>query len=266
MRNLIFLLLLVPSLALAQRTILLTDKNTVLLDAEFTSETTSEVVEKFQKLTTLGDKYLVLISPGGEISSGLSMIDSLNGISNKIHTISVFSASMGFVTVQGMKRRYITPHGILMSHRAHGGMRGQFPNGELESRLNFWLKRINNLDKLTVKRTKGKLSLKQYTDMYSNEMWCEGQDCVNLGFADEVVLVKCDKSLLGDIVKDVSINFLGQRIDLSISRSKCPIVEGYKIVNSMVDGVVYTISKDPRIDNYINDYVKSINDTRNVRN
>jgi ATP-dependent Clp protease protease subunit len=265
MRNLILFLLLVPSLALAQRTILLTDRNTVLLDAEFSSETTSEVVEKFQKLTALGDKYLVLISPGGEISAGLSMIDSLNGISDKINTITIFSASMGFVTVQGMKKRYITPHGVLMSHRANGGIRGQFPNGELESRLNFWLKRINSLDNLTVARTEGKLTFKQYSDMYSNEMWCEGQNCVDLGFADEVVLVKCGKSLLGTTVKDVSINFLGKNIDLSVSRSNCPVIEGYKIVNSKVDGVAYNANVDPRVDHFITEYVKTLNDTRNVR-
>lgn len=234
MRLLIALILATTTLLLTDRvfarTIILSERNTVTLDLPFDGESTRAVVEGFQKLNGYNDKYLVLISPGGNVVDGLSMIDTINGLGYKVNTITLFAASMGFITVQTLGKRYITPHGVLMSHRASGGVQGQFPRGELESRLNFWLRRIESLDQIVVDRSNGKLTLQKYQQLYQNEAWCEGVDCVNLGLADEVVTVKCGPSLIGTVISTISVpTFLGA-MSAEVERSKCPLLPGYKLV------------------------------------
>jgi ATP-dependent protease ClpP protease subunit len=237
--RLFMFLLLSINVAFASNSILLTSSNTVFLDQEFSLESTNEVVAKVQAMSPFTTKYLVLISPGGSVVAGLDMIDNLRGISKNIHTITIFSASMAFATVQSLGTRYITKHGVLMSHRARGGMQGQFPNGELESRLNFWNKRINDLDQETVNRTKGIMTLEQYQKLIANELWCEGANCVKLGLADRVVDVKCAQSLLGTFEKTLKFEFLGKSITLVVKRSSCPLIQGYELIDAKVQGSVY---------------------------
>lgn len=265
-RNLIVLVILIFATTYVfgvEKNILLTNKNTVFLDLAFDNDTTNEVVTKVQTLNPKLPIYLILISPGGEVVAGLSMIDNLRGISKNVHTITVFAASMGFATVQSLGKRYITKHGVLMSHRASGGMKGQFPNGELESRLMFWNKRITNLDQETVDRTNGKLTLEQYQKMIVNELWCEGKDCIELGLADEIVSVKCDSSLFGKTTKDISIKFLGQVIKLTIERNNCPLIQGYSLVDQSIGDIPYNRTS-PEFNSFIDDYMQQINTTKSI--
>lgn len=247
----------------AEQNILLTNRNTVFLDLAFDNETTNEVVTRVQSLNANFPIYLVLISPGGEVVAGLDMIDNLRGISKNVHTITIFAASMGFATVQSLGKRYITKHGVLMSHRASGGMKGQFPNGELESRLMFWNKRITDLDQETVNRTNGILTLEQYQKMIANELWCEGKNCVDLGLADAIVNVKCAPSLLGKTIKNVSISFLGQTLNLVIERSDCPLIQGYSLVEQRIGNVPYNRTS-PEFNAFIDSYMRQINTTKSL--
>jgi ATP-dependent protease ClpP protease subunit len=257
-----FSLLLTP--ILFSKEITLHDYNTVILDLPFDRATVNEVITAFQQKPPFFEKYLIIISPGGEVVAGLDMIDALNGISSKINTITIFAASMGFAAVQGLGKRYITEHGVLMSHRAFGGMQGSFPQGELESRLNFWTKRIEDLDTLTVKRTNGKMDLKQYQDLYSKEMWCEGQNCVNLGFADEVVKIKCASTLVGVTKKNITINFMGRDIDLVVERNLCPLIQGYKLVTASVQGKQIK-SKTSIYTTFVETYMENLNKNTLIR-
>jgi len=130
--------LVLPKLKPASKTITLESKNIVVFRGPVTEKSASEVQTKILEMShRLGKNkviYLVLNTPGGSVGAGLDLIDFLRAIPQKVHTITLFAASMGFQFAQNMDKRYITPNGTLMSHRARlGGLGGQL-DGELESR------------------------------------------------------------------------------------------------------------------------------------
>ena len=224
MKKLFFALLLLPTLAFANlNTIELTDKNTISFNEAFDAMSVAEKqVELFELAATSpeNDIYLVMYSPGGSVSAGSLFIDTAKALGKNIHTITIFSASMGYHTVQGLGKRYILPSGVLMSHRAYAsGLQGQFP-GELNKRVNLLMKSTEELDKIAAARVG--LKLDEYKSAIHDELWLTGQDAVNKGHADEVIQAKCDESLSGTYFKKF-YTFFGP---VDVEYSKCPLIVG----------------------------------------
>lgn len=214
------------SMAKGRPLITLKKSNLVILDESFTQKSVAKVsLDLMSKDISLpkGERLVLFLNtPGGSIQAGVELIDLINGLSRPVDIVCMFCASMGFQTLQNATGyRFITNYGTAMSHKASGGFKGEFP-GQLDSRYNYYKKRLVELDKKTVKRTKGKHTLKSYRSLYENEYWCDGQECVNQGFVDSVVNVRCDKSLLG--YKDVEILTMFGVVSVVISN--CPIITG----------------------------------------
>ena len=267
MLKLIITLMLAISPVFAKN-IILKKSNTVVLNQAFDSSSTSKVIKDVLKLSEgiksgeVLDIYLILDTPGGEIGAGLMMIDTLNSIPGvKVHTITLFAASMGFITAQGLNKRYITNSGTLMSHKARGGFRGEFP-GQLDSRYNYYLRRLKRIDNGIVKRTKGIHTLKSYRKLMENEYWCEGEDCLKQGFADEIANVSCGKSLIKDVVETVTLRFFGMTTTLKVKKSLCPLVLGFEPVKAFINGKEYKFN-NPMINHQIK---KGLNRRFNTRN
>ena len=180
--------------------ITLNKDNTLNINDVFYGNVTGKLAQKAKTLDARlpsGDPlYLVINSPGGDIDAGLEMIEILSNLNRPVHTINIFSASMGFQAAQGLGERLVTQNGTLMSHKARGGFYGEFP-GQLDSRYEYYKRRIARMDAKAVERSNGKLTAKSYADLIENEYWCDGQDCVDRGVADRVVTAACDKSLEG---------------------------------------------------------------------
>lgn len=207
--------------------VVLTKDNTVALNDAFYGETVAQLTKQAKELDSRTESsdpiYLVINSPGGSIDAGLELIENLSNMRRPVKTITLFSASMGFQTVQGLGERLVTRNGTLMSHKAKGGFYGEFP-GQLDSRYGYYLKRITRLDEKAVERTQGKHTLKTYRDLIENEYWCDGKDCIEQGFADQLVSPSCDKSLEGKnmvtIFQDI---FMGHTIELLAEYDACPL-------------------------------------------
>jgi len=217
------------SLSVSAKEIKLTSDNTAVLRQSFNSasitELKKELLELNAKLKSGYPIYLVLYTPGGSIQKGLELFEFIKGLNRPVHTITIFAASMGFQTVQSLGERYILNYGVLMSHKARGGFSGEFGGGvsQLDARYGLWLRRVDMLDKVTVSRTNGKQTLKSYRASYDNELWLNGPEAVEKGYADEVVSVSCDTSLLGEEKqKEVTFNFFFFKIRAKFSG--CPIV------------------------------------------
>lgn len=203
----------------------LTKDNTAVLFGAVDSSTVSDVMQQIQKLdSSLKSGYpinLVLYTPGGSIQDGLELIEYLKSINRPINTITMFAASMGFQIAQNLKTRYILESGILMSHKASGGVEGEFGDGnsQLDSRYALWMSRILELDQQTVVRTQGKQTLKSYRSAYQNELWLTGSQAVKGGYADRVVSVTCSKDLNGTRTQNISV----MGMSLVVSYSDCPL-------------------------------------------
>jgi ATP-dependent protease ClpP protease subunit len=206
------------------------NKNVVSLRGEVNAQSVAATISALRELDSAkftGGKpiYLFLYTPGGEIQPGLELIEATHGFKRPIQTVTMFAASMGFQIAQGLGERYILKNGILMSHRAAGGFEGSFGGtspSQIDSRYNFWLRRIQELDEQTVSRTNGKQTLDSYRKQYSNELWLTGIQAVEQGYADSVVSAHCDSSLNGTDSHTTQI--LG--IDVSYETSKCPMITG----------------------------------------
>lgn len=206
-------------------TIVLSEENTIVLASAFTGPSISQLIEdaknKDTNLKSQSPLYLVLYTPGGFIQAGIEAITYLQGLNRPVHTLTMFAASMGFQTVQHLGKRYIVPYGVLMSHKARGGFQGEFGNGfsQLDSRYGMSLRRIEMMDLQTVKRTNGKQTLTSYRAAYANELWLNGAEAVEQGYADAVVIPRCDSSLSGHVVMVEDLGYM----KLSLTFSKCPL-------------------------------------------
>lgn len=210
----------------------LTADNLVVLADEVNEETIGKVIDQARKADAAKNQlrfsakraplYLFLNTPGGSIQSGLELIEALQGLQRPIHTVSLFSASMGFQIVQSLGDRLVLRNGVLMSHNAYGQFSGAFGGlrpGQVDSRYNLWLSRMTALDNQTVKRTKGKQTLESYQKSYDHELWLDGPQSVAEGYADKIVQIKCDESLDG--VNTNTMYFFGLKI--TYDTDKCPL-------------------------------------------
>jgi len=74
------------------------------------------------------DIYLYINSPGGSVTAGMSIYDTMNFIKPKVHTIVIGQAcSMGAFILSGGEKgcRYALPNASIMIHQPLGGFQGQ---------------------------------------------------------------------------------------------------------------------------------------------
>lgn len=206
------------------KTLTLEARNTVVIRGPVTVDSVSKAMLELTKISRNVPKstpiFLVLDTPGGSVMDGLDLIDFANALPQKVNTVTLFAASMGFQIAQNLDRRYITRSGILMSHRATlGGLGGQM-KGELESRYKMLRRSIDYLDFQAAKRMQ--MEVKAYEAMIVNEYWVHGFDAVSQKAADEEVLLSCGPSMSGTETLQFETIFG----EISATVSKCPLVKG----------------------------------------
>jgi ATP-dependent Clp protease protease subunit len=245
----------------SRRLIVLNSKNTVAFRGVVTSDSVAAAQAKLIAMSNALSKndriYLVLDTPGGSVDAGMRLIDMVAGLPQKVDTITVFAASMGFHIAQHFGNRLILPSGTLMSHRARGGVEGQLP-GELNTRVNFYMAELEKEDRFIAARLG--MSFEKYRDMIRDEYWIGGESSLKDRVADEVVLARCEKDLLGTEKSEI-VTFFGK---ITLTYSQCPLVsEPLKIELaaeekkdlSKLREFAYTLTKSRR--KFVNDYVMS---------
>lgn len=162
--------------------------------------------------------YLVLDTPGGDVIAGSILIDTLRALPNKVHTITLFAASMGFHIVESLDDRLILDSGTLMSHRMSiSGIEGQVP-GEAVTRLNQAVQMAERMDKEMAKRMG--LTFEEYRAKIENELWLDGQDSVDANAADRTVYASCGEDMRGTHDEHMQVLFF----NLLVTFSDCPLI------------------------------------------
>jgi len=109
----------------------LLDDNIIMLDGEVTDESASLCVAQLLYLSAKDDAKdinMYINSPGGSVSAGLAIIDTMKLIPNDVNTIATgLAASMGaMILLSGTKgKRNALPHAEVMIHQPLGGAQGQ---------------------------------------------------------------------------------------------------------------------------------------------
>lgn len=101
----------------------------ILIFGEITDEVSASVIAQLLFLSSQDkekDIYLYINSPGGSVSAGLSIYDTMNYISNNCITIGMgLCASMGAFLLASGNKRYALKHTKIMIHQPLGGAKGQ---------------------------------------------------------------------------------------------------------------------------------------------
>ncbi|NCA92951.1 ATP-dependent Clp protease proteolytic subunit [bacterium] len=103
----------------------------IFLSGEIDFQTASSIVAQLLYLETKDptkDIYLYINSPGGSVTDGMAIYDTMNYIKCDVSTICVgFAASMGaFLLSSGAKgKRFALPNSEIMIHQPSGGVSGQ---------------------------------------------------------------------------------------------------------------------------------------------
>jgi ATP-dependent Clp protease protease subunit len=132
------------------------------------------------------DVALYINSPGGVVSSGLAIYDTMQFIKPDVSTICIGqAASMGAVLLAGGARgkRFCLPHARMMIHQPHGGTQGQAVDIEIQAREILELR--ERLNEILAKHTGQSVErIKQDTD---RDHFMDWQEAVRYGLIDQVL-------------------------------------------------------------------------------
>ncbi len=135
------------------------------------------------------DIYLYINSPGGSITAGMAIYDTMNHIKCDVSTICIgMAASMGaFLLSSGAKgKRYCLPNSEVMIHQPLGGMQGQATDMQIHAERILKIK--NKLNRLLSEQTGKPLEVIQKDTERDNFM--DAEEACAYGLVDEVMYKK----------------------------------------------------------------------------
>ena len=132
------------------------------------------------------DIFLYINSPGGYVTSGLAIYDTMQYIRPDVSTICIGqAASMGslLLTAGAKGKRYSLPHARIMIHQPAGGFQGQATDIEIQAREILRIK--DALDTIMAKHTGQDLErIKRDTD---RDFFMSGEQAKDYGLVDDVI-------------------------------------------------------------------------------
>ncbi len=135
------------------------------------------------------DIFLYINSPGGIVTAGLAIYDTMNYIKSPVSTICIGqAASMGALLLcAGTKgKRFSLPHARIMIHQPLGGFQGQATDIEIHARE--ILKMKDTLNQIMANHT-GQSLEKIHADT-DRDFFMSGEDARQYGLIDEVIAKK----------------------------------------------------------------------------
>lgn len=166
----------------------------VMLSGEVNDQVASTIVAQFLFLEAEDpekDIFFYINSPGGVVTAGMAIFDTMNYIRPDIATICIGqAASMGaFLLCSGEKgKRYALPHARIMIHQPLGGAQGQASDIAIQAEEILRMKK--ELNGIMAKNTGQSLkTLEKDTD---RDNFLSSKEALDYGLIDEV-LVKNDK-------------------------------------------------------------------------
>jgi ATP-dependent Clp protease protease subunit len=132
------------------------------------------------------DIFLYINSPGGSVSAGLSVFDTMNFIKPEVSTLCMgMAASMGsFLLMAGAKgKRLALPNSKIMIHQPSGGAQGQATDIEIHARE--IIKTREQLNRIYAERT-GQ-SLEKITADMERDFFMSPSEAKDYGLIDQVI-------------------------------------------------------------------------------
>ncbi|MFE6255628.1 MULTISPECIES: ATP-dependent Clp protease proteolytic subunit [Agromyces] len=160
----------------------------IWLGSEVRDDNANEIAAKLLLLAAEDPKkdiYLYVNSPGGSITAGMAIYDTMQFVPNDIVTVGIgMAASMGqlLLTAGTKGKRYITPNARVLLHQPHGGFGGTASDIQTQAQLILDMKR--RLAEITAAQT-GK-SVEQINADGDRDRWFNAQEALEYGFVDHI--------------------------------------------------------------------------------
>ena len=139
------------------------------------------------------DIFFYINSPGGSVTSGLAIYDTMQYIKPDVSTVCIGqAASMGSLLLAAGKKskRFCLPHSRIMTHQPSGGVQGQASDIEIHTKEILDLrKKLNNI---YVKHTTQ--DLKYVEKIMERDYFMSPEDAKKIGLVDKVVDTRPVKS------------------------------------------------------------------------
>lgn len=142
------------------------------------------------------DIHLYINSPGGSVSAGLSVYDTMQFIQPEVSTMCVgHAASMGAVLLAGGApgKRFVLPHSRIMIHQPSGGAQGQASDIEIQANEIVRIRKI--LNDLLARHTGQDVEIIARDTERDNFM--NAQQALDYGLVDKVIESRVDNKAIG---------------------------------------------------------------------
>ena len=160
----------------------------ILLSGEIDDNTANIVIAELLYLDSINndDISLYINSPGGSVSAGMAIFDTMNYIKSDVSTICIgMAASMAaFLLACGKSgKRYCLPNSEVMIHQPLGGVQGQATEIKIVAERIIKLK--NKLNQIVSEKTNKKLSeIEKDTD---RDYYMNSQEALEYGIIDKII-------------------------------------------------------------------------------
>ena len=160
----------------------------LIIHGEINNEVANSVVAQLLFLDSLNneDISIYINSPGGSVTDGMAIYDTINFINSDVSTIGMgMCASMGaFLLSSGTKgKRYALPNCEVMIHQPLGGAQGQAT--EIKIAAEHILKTKEKLNKILASNTNKKLEIiENDTD---RDYFMTANEALNYGIIDKII-------------------------------------------------------------------------------
>ncbi len=160
----------------------------ILLSGEITDDTANSVIAQILYLDSLNhdDISLYINSPGGSVTAGMAIYDTMNFVESDVSTICLgMAASMAaFLLSSGEKgKRFILPNGEVMIHQPLGGAQGQAT--EIKIAAEHILKLRKRLNEMLAENTNQKIETIEHDTERDNFM--DSKEALEYGLVDKII-------------------------------------------------------------------------------
>ena len=127
-------------------------------------------------------------SPGGSVTAGLAIKNTMDYISCPVHTIGMgMCASMAaFLLASGEQgHRYVLPDATVMMHQAVGGLQGQATDISIHAKYTLSLK--EKMNKYLSEYTNGKTTYDEMVKLCERDNFLTANQALEIGLIDKIV-------------------------------------------------------------------------------
>lgn len=151
-------------------------------------DTAKHVVDRLLYLDSLSNDEIQLFinSPGGYVTSGFSMYDTIRSVKSPVSTICTgLAASMGSILLSAGEKgkRFIQPHARVMIHQPSGGARG--PASDIEITAQEIIK-TKELSAQILAENCGQ-TVEQVMKDFNRDHWMDAEESVKYGIVDGIM-------------------------------------------------------------------------------